>query len=51
MLSNLSWGIVIALVLASALLIPYLIKEIRDGKAEFGPYGPRAQHNAPSIQS
>jgi len=93
MLSNLSWGIVIALVLASALLIPYLIKEIRDGKAEFGPlrrfvrakvvigpqqtptgagdvnpgrrgdpapgqpdgqadpYGPRAQRNAPSIQS
>ena len=37
MLSNLSWGIVIALALACGLLIPYLIKEIRDGKAEFGP--------------
>jgi hypothetical protein len=35
--SNLIWAIVIALALASALLIPYLIKEIRDGKAEFGP--------------
>jgi hypothetical protein len=92
MLSNLGWGIVISLALASVLLIPYLIKEIRDGKAEFGPlrrlirgkavlgpqtpigasdvtpgrrgdpapgqpdgqadpYGPRAQRNAPSIQS
>ena len=35
--SNLIWAIVIALALTSALLIPYLIKEIRDGKAEFGP--------------
>jgi hypothetical protein len=36
MLSTVGWGIVIALALASVLLIPYLIKEIRDGKAEFG---------------
>lgn len=31
------WGILIALALAAVLGIPYLIKEIRDGKAEFGP--------------
>jgi hypothetical protein len=89
---DLSWGIVIAVALAALLCIPYLIKEIRDGKADFGPlrrlrrgkvvvgpqtptgasdvnpgrigdptpgqldgqadpYGPRAQRNAPPIQS
>ena len=89
---ELSWGIVIALALAAVLCVPYLIKEIRDGKANFGPlrrlrrgkvvlgpqtptgasdvnpgrigdptpgqldgqadpYGPRAQRNAPAIQS
>jgi hypothetical protein len=37
MLSTVGWGIVIAIALASVLLIPYLIKEIREGKAEFGP--------------
>lgn len=88
----LSGGIVIALALVALLLIPYVIKEIRDGKADSGrlrrlvrgkvvlgpqtplgasdvnpgqrgdpapqqpdaqadPYGTRAQHNAPPIQS
>ena len=37
MLSTVGWGIVIVLALASVLLIPYLIKEIREGKADFGP--------------
>jgi hypothetical protein len=32
-----SLGILVALVLAAALLVPYLFKEIRDGKREFGP--------------
>lgn len=31
------WGIVIALALGTALLVPYLIKEIRKGKIELGP--------------
>ena len=35
--SNLALGMIIALAVASVLLIPYFIKEIRDGKAEFGP--------------
>ena len=30
-------GIVIALVLAIGLLVPYLVKEIRRGKVELGP--------------
>jgi hypothetical protein len=30
-------GIVIALVLAAGLLVPYLVKEIRRGKVELGP--------------
>ena len=35
--SYLGAGIVIALVLAVALLVPYLVKEIRRGKVELGP--------------
>lgn len=30
-------GILVALALVAVLLIPYLMKEIRDGKAELGP--------------
>lgn len=30
-------GIVIAVALGAILLVPYLVKEIRDGKAELGP--------------
>jgi len=36
-MSELSLAILIALALAAAFWIPYLIKEIRDGKREFGP--------------
>jgi hypothetical protein len=35
--SGFSVGILLALALAAVLLVPYLIKEIRDGKREFGP--------------
>jgi hypothetical protein len=35
--SYLGPGILIALVLATALLVPYLVKEIRRGKVELGP--------------
>jgi len=35
--SYLGAGILIALVLAVALLVPYLVKEIRRGKVELGP--------------
>ena len=35
--NGLSIGILIALSLAAVFLIPYLIKEIRDGKGELGP--------------
>ena len=35
--SYLGGGILIALVLAIALLVPYLVKEIRRGKVELGP--------------
>src|SRR4029453_10638303 len=34
---DLTYGIVIALGLALVLLVPFLIKEIRDGKRELGP--------------
>jgi hypothetical protein len=30
-------GIVVALILAMALLVPYLVKEIRKGKVSLGP--------------
>ena len=33
-------GIVVAIALAMALLVPYLIKEIRRGKVELGPRTP-----------
>jgi hypothetical protein len=35
--TDFSWGIVIVVALATLLCIPYLIKEIRHGKADFGP--------------
>ena len=35
--NELSFGILIALTLAAIFFIPYLIKEIRDGKGELGP--------------
>jgi hypothetical protein len=33
-------GIIIAIILAMGLLVPYLIKEIRRGKVELGPRTP-----------
>jgi hypothetical protein len=38
--SYLGIGVVVALVLAMALLVPYLVKEIRKGKVELGPRQP-----------
>ena len=35
--SGMSFAMVLALVLAACFLVPYLIKEIRDGKGELGP--------------
>ena len=35
--SYLGIGILVVLVLATALLVPYLVKEIRRGKVELGP--------------
>ena len=37
---ELGLGIVIALVLVGALLVPYLVKEIGKGKVELGPRAP-----------
>jgi hypothetical protein len=37
---ELGLGIVIALGLFAALLVPYLLKEIRRGKAQLGPRAP-----------
>jgi len=34
------WAIVVAILLAMTLLVPYLIKEIRKGKIELGPRTP-----------
>jgi hypothetical protein len=34
------WGIFLAIVLAAALWIPYLYKEIKKGKAQLGPRTP-----------
>ena len=45
--SYLGIGILVALVLATALLVPYLVKEIRKGKVELGPRlptGPSEPH-------
>ncbi len=39
-MSFVGWGIVVVLVLMSALLVPYLYKEIRRGKVELGPRTP-----------
>jgi hypothetical protein len=36
-LTDLTYGVLIALALALVLLVPFLIKEIRDGKRELGP--------------
>ena len=38
--TELGLGILIALLLAGALLVPYLMKEIRRGKVELGPRTP-----------
>jgi hypothetical protein len=35
--SELSWGLLVCIALAVVLWVPYLFKEIRDGKREFGP--------------
>lgn len=35
--SQLGLGLVVAIILAGALLVPYLYKEIRRGKVELGP--------------
>jgi hypothetical protein len=37
---DLGFGIIVALALAAALLVPYLVKEIRRGKAELAPRTP-----------
>jgi hypothetical protein len=39
-LSGLSLGLLIVAMLAAALLVPYLIKEIRRGKVDLGPRVP-----------
>jgi hypothetical protein len=39
-LSGLSVGLLIVAILAGALLVPYLVKEIRRGKVELGPRVP-----------
>ena len=36
-MSSMTIGIIIALALAAALLVPYLFKEIRKGKVSLGP--------------
>jgi hypothetical protein len=38
--AGLGIGILIALLLAAALLVPYLVKEIRRGKVQLGPQKP-----------
>ena len=38
--TELGLGILVAVILAAALLVPYLIKEIRRGKVELGPRTP-----------
>jgi hypothetical protein len=38
--ADLGWGILVAILLAAALLVPYLLKEIRRGKVELGPRVP-----------
>jgi hypothetical protein len=42
--TELGFGVVLAILLASALLVPYLIKEIRRGKAELGPQVKETAH-------
>ncbi|MGH9140554.1 MAG: hypothetical protein ACRD2I_05360 [Vicinamibacterales bacterium] len=36
-MSSVVWGVLIAVALAAALLVPYLLKEIRKGKVNLGP--------------
>jgi hypothetical protein len=46
-MSSVEIGIVIAIALAAALLVPYLLKEIRKGKVSLGPrlpYGASEPH-------
>jgi hypothetical protein len=38
--TELSLGILVALALVAALLVPYLVKEIRKGKVQLGPRAP-----------
>jgi len=38
--TQLGLGILIAVVLAALILVPYLVKEIKRGKADFGPRTP-----------
>jgi hypothetical protein len=38
--TELGLGILVAILLAAALLVPYLVKEIRRGKVELGPRVP-----------
>jgi hypothetical protein len=38
--SELGLGVLVALALAAALLVPYLVKEIRRGKVQLGPRAP-----------
>ena len=40
-MSSVEIGVLIALTLAAALLLPFLFKEIRKGKAKLGPQMPR----------
>ncbi len=37
---SMTWGIVIALLLAAVLLVPYLVREIGKGKRELTPQSP-----------
>ena len=39
-MSSIGIGVVIAVALAAALLVPYLLKELRKGKVDLGPRFP-----------
>jgi len=39
-MSIIGWGIVVVIVLMAGLLVPFLYKEIRRGKADLGPRQP-----------
>jgi hypothetical protein len=42
--SDLGLGLVVAIILTGALLVPYLYKEIRRGKVELGPQVKQTRH-------